>query len=316
MLLTLSANSLRALLAKGRAGKAKLDLLDLPTMAREELGLHGLSLSTEHLAGQPRDRYDRLRERADKAGCACLLLIESEPQALGDAKEDVGRAAVDRLTRVIQAGSILGCNAIAVRAMGADDPGVFQRTVDRMKKAVEKAERLEINVLIWPSEGLTSSADRVTEIIKKVGGFRVGTLPDFETASKMPDPVGYLRRITPYASAVIAATEKFAGPKGKKLDDGAAVTAEGLEHGPYDLTPLVESIMSVGYDASLSIEYRGSGDPKLGVLRSRAALERLLGLEEVDDDDLADLDIEGEEEGEQATREGEEPGAEGGGEAT
>ncbi len=304
MLLTLSANSLRALLTKGRTGKAKLDLLDLPAMAREELGLHGLSLTTDLLAGQPRERYDRLRERADKAGCACLLLVESQPLALGDATEEGGRAAVDRLSRVIQAGSILGCNAIALRPQGADDPAVFQRTVDRMKKAVERAERLEINVLIWPGAGLTSTADRVTEIIKKVGGFRVGTLPDFETAASMPDPVGYLRRITPYASAVIAATDTFTGAKGKKLDDSEPVTAEGLEHGPFDLSALVESILSVGYDASLSIEYRGSGDPKLGVLRSRAALERLLGLEEIDDDELADLDLEGEEEGE-APAEGE-----------
>jgi len=294
MLLTLSANSVRSLLAKGKSGKAKLDLLDLPTMAREELGLHGLSLATEHLAGQPRERYDRLRERADKAGCACLLLIESEGQALGDASEATGKATVDRLIRVIQAGSILGCNAIAVRPQGADTPEVFQRTVDRLKKAVERAERLEINVLLWPGPGLTSTSERVTEIIKKVGGFRVGTLPDFETAAAMPDPVGYLRRITPYASAVLAATHKFTGPKGKKLEDDAPVSADGLEHGPYDLGGLVESILSVGYDASLSIDYRGTGDAKVGVLRSRAAFERLLGLDEPEDELGEEFDLEDE----------------------
>ncbi len=308
MLLTLSANSLRALLAKGKTGKSKLDLLDLPTVAREELGLHGLSLATEHLAGLARDKYDRLRERADKAGCACLLLVESEAQALGDASEATGRACVDRLIRVIQAGSILGCNAVAVRPQGADNPEVFQRTVDRLKKAVERAERLEVNVLIWPGAGLTSTSERVTEIIKKVGGFRVGTLPDFETAAAMPDPVGYLRRITPYASAVLAATQKFAGPKGKKLEDEVPANADGLEHGPYELGGLIESILSVGYDASLSIDYRGTGDPKLGVLRSRVAFERLLGLDEPEDElgDEFDLEDEPEEAGEAKKEEDEE----------
>lgn len=305
MLLTLSANSLRPLLVKGRASKPKLDLLDLPALTRNELGLHGLSLSTDLLAGQPRDKYDRLRERADKAGCACLLLVESDAQPLGDASEATGLAAVERLSRVIQAGSILGCNAVAVRPHGADDPAVFQRTVDRMKKAVERAERLELNVLIWPGPGLTQTPERVTELIKKIGGFRVGTLPDFEIAGQSADPVAALRRLTPYASAVLAATSLFTGPKGEKLGDADEVSSDKLRHGPHDLGPMVEAILSVGYDASLSIEYRGPGDPKVGVLRSRTALERLLGLELDGAEDLLDEEFEGEETAEDEVKSGE-----------
>ena len=71
MLLTLSAVSLRSMLAKGRGGRAKLELLDLPRYTREELGLHGLNLNTDLLAGQSREMLEKLRERADKAGCAC-----------------------------------------------------------------------------------------------------------------------------------------------------------------------------------------------------------------------------------------------------
>ena len=64
-----------------KSGKPKLDLLDLPTYARNDLGLHGLNLSSELLAGVNRERLEKLRERADKAGCACLLLSMSDPCA-------------------------------------------------------------------------------------------------------------------------------------------------------------------------------------------------------------------------------------------
>jgi sugar phosphate isomerase/epimerase len=280
MLLTLTAISLRSMLSRGKSGKAKLDLLDLPQYTREELGLHGLNVSTELLAGVSRDRLERLRERADKAGCACLLLIESESHAFGDPGDAVGAAAIERLQKVIQAGHILGCNAVAVRAAGPDDPAVFQRCADRLRKGVERAERLELNVLIAPQPGLTATPERVTELIKKVGGFRVGTFPDFQAAAAAADPVAYLRRLTPYAAVVSASTVKFVAEKGGP--EGA------VRHEPYELEPLVSAILSVGYDGTLAVEYRGTGDAKMGVMRSRQALERLLEGEPAPADDEED----------------------------
>jgi sugar phosphate isomerase/epimerase len=271
MLLTLTAISLRSALGRGRSGdkKPKLDLLDLPQFTRNELGLHGLNISSELLTGLTRDRVERLRERSDKAGCACLLLIESDAQPLGAAGEDVGGAAVERLQRVVQAAHVLGCSALALKAQGHDDPACFQRTIDRLRKVVEKAERLELNVLISPTDGLTATPERITELIKKVGGFRVGTFPDFQAAAASPDPVAYLRRLTPYAAVVSASTVKFTGEKD-------ADPADPGPHAPYALEPLVESILSVGYDGTLAVEYRGTGDAKMGIVRSRVALERLL----------------------------------------
>lgn len=276
MLLTLTAISLRAMLARNKAGKAKLDLLDLPQFTRQDLGLHGLNMSTELLTGVSRDKLEKLRERSDKAGCACLLLIESEAQAIGDASEPIAAASIERLGRVIQAGHILGCNAVALRIAADDDPATFQRTADRLRKAVQKAERLELNVLISPTEGLTATPERVTDLIKKVGGFRVGTLPDFQAAAAVPDPVGYLRRLTPYAAVVSASTLKFTADKSAETPAGEPEADPLWKHQPYDLEPLVSAILSVGYDGTLAIDYRGTGDAKLGVMRSRQALERLL----------------------------------------
>jgi sugar phosphate isomerase/epimerase len=280
MLLTLSATSLKAMLTPGKGGKAKLDLFDLPEYTRRELGLHGLTLPTDLLAGTTRDQLERLRERADKAAAAILLLVEAEPQPFGDEEESVWSGAIDRLGRVIEAGHLLGCNAVAVRVEGADDPGCMSRTAERLRKAVRKAERLELNVLISPTEGLTALPERVTELIKKVGGFRVGTYPDFQAAAASGDAATYLRRLTPYAAVVCASTMKFTvdKPPGDVAEEGAP--SRPPKHGPYAIEPLVDAITAVGYDGTLAIEYRGTGDATLGVKRTRQLLESLLRTEE------------------------------------
>jgi sugar phosphate isomerase/epimerase len=270
MLLTLTATCLRTSLAKGKSGKSKLDLFDLPQLTREDLGLHGINLSTDLLAGLSSDALERFRERSDKAGCASLLLIESEPQPFGDPSEATGAAAIERLAKVIQAGHLLGCSSVAVKIAAKDDTAAFQRVAERLRKAVTRAEKLDMNVLIAPVDGLTGTPERIAELLKKIGGFRVGTYPDFQTAAAASEPVAYLRRLAPYAAVVCASTMKFTTSK----ED-----PDTLKHAPYELKPLVNAILSVGYDGTLAIDYRGTGDAKLGVIRSREVLEGLLSVQ-------------------------------------
>jgi sugar phosphate isomerase/epimerase len=272
MLLTLAASSLRPMLA-AKGGKGKLTLLDLPAYARGTLGLHGLNLSTDMLAGLPREQLERLRERADKAGAACLLLVEAEPQPLGVESDAAADKGLERLGRVAQAAQFLGCNSLALKIIGPDDPAALPRTAERLRKIVRRAEKMELNVLISPHEGLTATPERVTEIIKKVGGFRVGTLPDFEVAAASPDPTAYLRRLTPYAPVVYGATRKFASDGDAEGEDEVT---RPVKHAAYDLGVLIDAIVSVGFDGTLAVDYRGGGDPTLGVIRSRRAFESLL----------------------------------------
>lgn len=266
MLLTLSISTLRPLLTA--RGSARLDLLDAPAYAKETLGLNGLHLTTERLSGFTRAKLEQLRDRADKSACACLVLQETNPQNLADARGDLGDKAVDRVQRVIEAAHVLGCNAAVISIAGKDDDAHFERAVDRIREAVETAERLEINLLISPTEGLTASADRVTDMIKKIGRFRVMTYPDFETASKAEDPIAHLRRLTPYAGALVASTLGFKG-LAKKGDEHPGEA----EHVGFDLGEMVQTVLSVGYDGPMAVDYRGEGDVTMGALLSREALE-------------------------------------------
>lgn len=284
MLLTLTASCVRSLLTpsgKGKKVAPKLDLLDLPVFVREQLSLSGINLSTDLLSGAARSRLETVRERADRASCACLLLIECEPQPLGG-DDAAGQGAAQRLTRVVEAAHILGCSAVAVKVEAPDDDTMVARVAGRLKPVMERAEKLEMNLLLAPHTGLTERPERVTELLKKVGGFRVGTFPDFEAASKAKDPNTYLHRLTPYATVVSASTIEFA-PAGKKEVEPSveAFRSGAWTHKPYDLAACVNAIRAVGYDGPLGIDYRGPGDVTIGVRMSRDALLAALGGEEL-----------------------------------
>lgn len=257
----------------GSKSKNAIDLLELPAFTRESLGLHGLTLSTDLLAGVSRDFLEEMRERADKAACACLLLVDPDPLALAHADEAKAQAAVERAGRVLQAAQLLGCNAAAISVDGSDNEDTFGRAVDRLRLAMSKAEALQLNLLIAPTTGLTAQPDRVAELLKKTGGFRLGTYPDFGAAAADEDPTSYLRRLTPYASVVRASTVSFSSADGKAAGSNFD---EPVVHADYDLGPLVEAIQSVGYEGTLSIDFRGKGDATLGVLRSKMVLDAIL----------------------------------------
>jgi len=276
MLLTLTANALRGRIAASRkarpggggagAGDA-LQVTDLPRFARDELGLFGLNLSTNLLVGADLKRLDAIRDAADKASCPCLVLTETEIQPMGTTDDQVGDAAIGRTTRVVQAAHRLGCSSIGVGISCRDNEDEMDFCIERLRRVLSVAERLEVNILLSPSAGLTSDPEHLTDLIKKVGGFRIGTFPDFEIASKAADPLGYLKRLTPYASAITAATMRFKA--GRKAGE--------FTHEPYDLKAYTNVIKAVGYTGTLSIDYRGEADPVENLKRARALLESFAG---------------------------------------
>ena len=266
MVLSLSTASIGPLLGK-KSGA--MSLLDLPKFAREHLGLNGLHITTDLLKGADRHEVATLRERADKAGCACLVLVETALQPFGDPDDSVGDRAIERTERVLDAAAILGCNAASVPLKSPNTPEAMEVTVERLQIAVERAERLEINLLVSPTDGLTGDPERVADLIKKVGRFRVMTMPDFQRAAAWPDPALYLRRVTPYAGAICASTVLFAEPEG---DDDPYDT----EHEAYDLLPIIETVRAVGFDGSLGLDYRGKGDIAMGLLRTKNAIEQVI----------------------------------------
>lgn len=267
MLLTLSAHSFRAHLT---GAKPKLTLGDLPKVAKDELGLNGLVVSTSYLAGWDLPKLEQFRDRADKAAAPCLLLVEDEPQRLGDADPAITAAAEDRLQRVLQVAHRLGCSGVAMgikSPAGSTSPDLLAAS---LKRVVQRAERLELNLLLTPTPGVSETPEKLTGLIRKVGGFRIGAFPDFESAAATGDPTPVLRALTPYASVVSASFNAF--------DDSGV-------HKGYDFRACMDAVAGVGFDQTISLEYRGKGDPRESITRAKAAVEDLAAAEEAPKDD-------------------------------
>lgn len=273
MLFTVTASCLRSLLVPDAKGKgATLKMTDLPAFTREKLGLHGVNLTTDLLQGADRARLEAIRERADKAACSCLLLVENQPLSISSTANDEYIPAMDRMKRVLEAARYLGCNSTAFKINADTSESSNKLVIERLKKIMQHAEKLDLNVLISPYPGLTIEPDKLTELIKKVGGFRIGTFPDFQLAAAQKDPDAFLRRIVPYASAVSVSTLDFKPLTGKKKKAEIGLD-EQVEHAGFEFRPLIDAIESVGYDGNLAIDYRGPGDPTIGVIRTRKLLE-------------------------------------------
>ncbi|MHC4948397.1 MAG: sugar phosphate isomerase/epimerase family protein [Planctomycetota bacterium] len=256
MLLTLATRSLSRYVTGN--GDQALSMFDLPDFAIRQLQLHGLNLPASMLAGWSLQDLDTLRDRADKAACPCLVLIEDSPLPFAHARPGRREEAADRVRRLAVAANRLGCNAVAVHCEGKDDDATFDRTAAEIKQVMPAVERFELNLLIAPHDGLTAAPDRLTELIKRIGGFRIGSLPDFGHAAASGNAVEALRKLAPYAGAVHATVKSFA-PNGRHQD--------------YELADCVSAIRSVGFVNTLAIDYTGTDDPVEIIEKAREVLQ-------------------------------------------
>jgi sugar phosphate isomerase/epimerase len=255
-LLTLATSSLDSLIA---SGEDALSVDQIPAFTGGKLELRGLTVSTSLLAGMSLSELDSLRDHADKAGCPCLTLIESAPLRLGD--ESAEEVVDDRISRIATAANRLGCSSIAIACEADDTDEVLEDVAEHIRTLMPIVERLELNFLLIPREGLTMLPDRLTKLVKTVGGFRIGVLPTFGHAAQTADPVETLRKLAPYAHAMQATVVGF---------------GRGKKHKPFDLAAYIEAVKSVGYANALAIEYVGDSDPVKAITTARDIITSIL----------------------------------------
>lgn len=263
ILLTLCAGSLRSRI-QGK-GEDHLDLLDVPRFAIRELQLRGLNLPASMLTGWGLEELDALRDRADKAGCPCLVLFDDQSLPFASGKAAEREQARDRARRLAVAANRLGCNAVAFHCDAPDRDESLERIADEIRGVMPGIERLELNVLLAPGRGLTASPERLTDLIKRVGGFRIGSLPTFGDAAVTGDAPEALKKLAPYAGAIHATIEGF--------------TKAGV-HSGCKLEACVMAIRSVGFVNTLAIDYRGAGDAVAAIDLARTQLQAAIDTEE------------------------------------
>ncbi|MEY5032215.1 MAG: hypothetical protein RL354_1246 [Planctomycetota bacterium] len=240
ILLTLSAGSVRPLLAA--KDPRCPTIFAVPQFVATDLELRGLNLPTDMLKGFGLAEIEKLRDEADRAHCPVLLLTEEAPIDFVHRTGPTWVAALDRLRRLGTAANRLGCPSIAVRILAVDTDEAFEATAIGVKVALKELDKFELNLLIAPSEGLTFDAGRLTDLIKKIGGFRIGSYPSFAHAHATGDLEKTLRKLAPYAPAIAASVRGF--------------DAEG-KHDGFSLAECIESVRSVGYGNTLALDFVG-----------------------------------------------------------
>jgi sugar phosphate isomerase/epimerase len=250
LLLTLAIQSLNASIKAGSQ-----DILEIPKVASEKLDLMGVMIDAEHLKGWGIESYETFRNNGDKAKSPCLLVRDNTKMDLIGSQE----GARERIKRLSAAANRLGCNAISITPTFPDDKTAVDQIVEQLRDAMADVERLELNLLLQPCEGVSSNPDQLIEIIKQIGGFRIGALPTFSSAGATGNGLEALRKLAPYAGGIVA---DFPSGRGKKKVD----PVEGLK-----------AVREVGYSNTIALDYIGKGDAlkevQKVVKKMRASLE-------------------------------------------
>lgn len=233
LLLTLAIQSLNPIIDDGSQ-----EILDVPRLTADTLNLRGVMIDARHLSGWTMESYDTFRNNADKAKSPCLLVRDNTPMDLLGSVE----TSLERIKRLSVAANRLGCNAIAITPTFPEDQYKVDAIVEQIRIAMQDVERLELNLLLQPCEGMSADPDQHIEIIKQIGGFRIGALPTFEFASATGDGLEALRKLAPYAGGIVA---DFPCGRGKKRID----PVEGLE-----------AVLEVGYSNTIALNYVGKGN--------------------------------------------------------
>jgi len=232
LLLTLAIQSLNAEIEAGNQ-----DILDIPRVASEQLGLRGVLIDADHLKGWGVDSYDTFRNNGDKVNSPCLLVRDNSKMDLIGSQEE----ARERIQRLSAAANRLGCNAISISPSFPEDKNAVDQIIEQLREAMAGVERLELNLLLQPFEGYSSNPDQLIEIIKQIGGFRIGALPTFSSAGATGNGLEALRKLAPYAGGIVA---DFPSGRGKKNID----PVEGLQ-----------AVREVGYSNTIALDYIGKG---------------------------------------------------------
>lgn len=262
LLLTLTTASLQTLLDP-KADPPRT-LMDVPDFTINTLQLRGLNINAAMLSGWGFSELDALRDRADKAACPCLVLVEEDPLPFGSNDEAKQKAASDRVRRLAVAGNRLGCNALAVSCLAHDDDDRLEGCADHLKEVMSDIENLDVNLLLMPHEGLTADPDRLTELIKRIGGFRIGAMPIYGRSSDEAVELEHLRKLAPYAGAIHLRVDKY--------------TRAG-KHKGLGLSSAIDTIRKVGYLNTVTIDYTGVTNPSNAIEHARIELQDAIDAE-------------------------------------
>jgi L-ribulose-5-phosphate 3-epimerase len=245
--------------------QGKLDNLDFAKTAKSDYGIEAIEYVNQFFKDKASDKnyLGELKSRSQDQGVKTLLIMVDDEGHLGDADEAKRKQAVENHYKWVEAAKFLGCHSIRVNAASS---GSYEeqrdRAADGLRRLTDFAEPHAINVIVENHGGLSSNGRWLSEVIKKVGSERCGTLPDFGNfdlgGGEKYDRYKGVAELMPLAKAVSAKSHDF--------DEQGNETHT-------DYRRMMRLVVDAGYRGYVGIEYEGD---KLSEPEGIRATKRLL----------------------------------------
>jgi len=246
----------------------KMDNLDFARVAREEYGCEGLEYVNQFWKDKATDQtyLKELKKRSSDYGLTNVLIMCDGEGELGNPDEAKRKQAVENHYKWVDAAKFLGCHSIRVNAYST---GTWEQqrdlAADGLARLTEYGSKMKINIIVENHGGLSSNGKWLTEVMKKVGNKRCGTLPDFGNFrlgnNQEYDRYLGVTEMMPFAKGVSAKSHDF--------DDKGDETHT-------DYYRMMKIVGDAGYTGFVGIEYEGSKLSEAdGIKATKKLLEKI-----------------------------------------
>jgi L-ribulose-5-phosphate 3-epimerase len=246
----------------------KMDNLDFARVAREEYGCEGLEYVNQFWKDKATDKayLNDLKKRASDYGLTNVLIMCDGEGELGNPDETKRKQAVENHYKWVDAAKFLGCHSIRVNAYST---GTWEQqrdlAADGLARLTEYGSKMKINIIVENHGGLSSNGKWLTEVMKKVGNKRCGTLPDFGNFR-----LGNNQEYDRYVGVTeMMAFAKGVSAKSHDFDDKGDETHT-------DYYRMMKIVGDAGYTGFVGIEYEGSKLSEAdGIKATKKLLEKI-----------------------------------------
>lgn len=201
----------------------KIDNLDFAKVAAEH-GIHAVEYVNQFFMDKAKDAnyLGEMKKRAADQGVKSLLIMCDREGNIGDPDSAKRKQTVDNHRKWLDAAKFLGCHSVRVNAgsSGTWDEQV-KLAADGLSRLTAIGAKMGLNVIVENHGGLSSNADWLVEVIKKVDHKRCGTLPDFGNFRIKPgesyDSYRGMQKLLPFAKGV-SVKDRVWDDKGKQFE--------------------------------------------------------------------------------------------------
>jgi sugar phosphate isomerase/epimerase len=247
--------------------------LDFANIAKS-VGIDAIEYVNQFFKDKAKDAgfLREMNTRAQSEGVTQVLIMCDGEGNLGDPDAAKRQTTVENHYKWVEAAKVLGCHTIRVNGYSSGTADEQMKLVaDGMRKLVEFADRLGINVVIENHGGLSSNAKWLVQTIKMVAHPRAGTLPDFGNF-RISGP----GRGNPYAK--VESYDSYVGvaemmPLAKGVSVKPRVWDFNGNSSTIDLRRMMKIVVDAGYKGHCGIEYGPEGKELEGIRELRQELE-------------------------------------------